>query len=465
MKHGLFSKLTGAALLIAPLMSAEAFADDKPPVSPDQPAPFSTSSRISANVEFALPALAAQINRRIPKRLATFDETISCVHRRVLGFRINANCDIAGYVERTGPVSLYGRGASVYGSFSIFGALSGQGHNRFTRRIKGDAEADTTVEAMATPRLRRDWSLDLNFSDRFHWNEAPVLHVLGRDIPLARYVEPRIRAQLARVSGQAAAKARTLDLHGKAAIAWRDAFQPIELSEDPQVWLQIEPKSAAFAGVRATQGVLRGSIEFTADARTYVGQAAPAVTPTALAPLGTDVSSPGTFDVILPIKVEYALLRDQILKAASEASKTGPTIRDVQIYPSNGKIVVGLLIAKPTDVGPTAGTWIYLSATPNVDQSNQTIGLQNVTAPLADVAQLIGKDAVQQLQKQASVSYHDAYQKLLAAANQKLTRPLKNGFRMEGHLGSAKIDKIALLPDGVDIAIKATGNLKILYGL
>ncbi|MGH7736894.1 MAG: DUF4403 family protein, partial [Candidatus Tyrphobacter sp.] len=76
---------------------------------------------MSATIEFALPALAADIDREIPRRLATIDERINCVHRRVLGFRVNANCDIWGYVERTGPVSLYGRGDRIIGAVPIYG--------------------------------------------------------------------------------------------------------------------------------------------------------------------------------------------------------------------------------------------------------------------------------------------------------------------------------------------------------
>ncbi|HUN94778.1 MAG TPA: DUF4403 family protein, partial [Bradyrhizobium sp.] len=162
-------------------LGSTAFAADKPPLAPDTVAPFTTDSQISATIEFGLPALAREIEKDIPRRLATIDDEVNCVHRRVLVFRVNANCDVWGYVERSGPVSLYGRGDRVYGSVPIYGALEGQGANRFTARIHGDAEARATVEAEARPELNRDWSLDLNFSDGFRWSDPPILHVLGRE--------------------------------------------------------------------------------------------------------------------------------------------------------------------------------------------------------------------------------------------------------------------------------------------
>jgi hypothetical protein len=126
-----------------------AFATDKPLLNPDPPSPLTTTSRVSATIEFGLTALASAIERDIPRRLATIDEEVSCVHRRVLGFRVNANCDIYGYIERTGPVSLYGRGDRVIGAMPIYGAVEGQGANRFTARIHGETEARATVEKPA----------------------------------------------------------------------------------------------------------------------------------------------------------------------------------------------------------------------------------------------------------------------------------------------------------------------------
>ena len=115
----------------------------------------------------------------------------------MLFWKVNANCDVWGYVERSGGVSLYGRGDRVYGSVPIYGVLEGQGANRFTARIHGETEASATIEATARPQLGRDWSLDLDFGDGFRWSEPPVLQVMGREIPLAKYAEPRIRSQLA----------------------------------------------------------------------------------------------------------------------------------------------------------------------------------------------------------------------------------------------------------------------------
>jgi hypothetical protein len=459
------SACAGLAALWLAGLGATAFAAEKPPLAPDTVAPFNTDSRISATIEFGLPALAADIEQDIPRRLATIDERISCVHRRVLFFKVNANCDVWGYVERSGPVSLYGRGDRVYGSVPIYGAIEGQGANRFTSRIHGETEASATVEAEARPQLNRDWSLDLNFNDGFRWSEPPVLHVMGRDIPIANYAEPRIREQLAHVRSRALATAQRLDLKGKAARAWQHAFEPIELSNNPQVSLQLTPRGVAFAGVRADGKVLRGSLELSGSAATYIGQSPPIVAPTALPSLGGNVSETGAFDVVVPIGIGYDSLKDRLTQAIAAIAPAGAlSVRDIDVYPSSGKLVIGLRIARTSETTPDAGRWVYLSGAAQVDEGGRTVRLADLAATTddEDVAAVVDP-IVEQLHDRMSVDYGIAYENLLNAANAKLTRPLKDGFRMEGSLNSAKLEHIYLSADGIVLALRASGELRIVY--
>jgi len=298
-------------IVIVPVLAAE-----KPAASPDQPATFATPSRVSAVVEFNASTWAAEIQRDIPPRLASIDERVTCVHRRVLFVKINANCDIRGDVARTSPVELHGKGDHVLGSVAIFGTVAGQGANRITSHIRGEAQARATVEAEARPELRGDWSLAPNFADGFHWDEAPYLHVLGRDIPLALGVEP---------------------------------------------------------------------------------------------------------------------------------------------------IVVALRIAKTSASGSSTGEWVYLAATPQVEADRQTHKSPDRDVAAGDLGEMFGNaQLLARLRQQLEMSYRTAYQKLIDAANQNLTRQLKNCFRIEGRLASASLDRVLLLSDGISIALRATGELKIL---
>lgn len=92
---------------IAVGLAGRALAADKPLRSLDEPTPLTVPSTISAAIEFGLTSLDHALERRVPKRLATFSQReTSCWHRRILGRDVNIDCMFSGYVEQTGPVSL-----------------------------------------------------------------------------------------------------------------------------------------------------------------------------------------------------------------------------------------------------------------------------------------------------------------------------------------------------------------------
>jgi hypothetical protein len=213
--------------------------------------------------------------------------------------------------------------------------------------------------------------------------------------------------------------------------------------------------------------VLRGSLELSGSAQTFVGQQPPAVTATALPALGHDVSEPGSFDVILPVRIGYDVLKDKIMQAvAAIPPMAGISIRDVDVYPSSGKLVVGLRVAKASDTDASAGQWVYLAGALQVDADGHAVRLSDLAATTEnDELTAMIAPLVTQLRDSVSVDYGIAYQNLLNAANAKLTRPLKDGFRMEGQLSSAKLENMYLPADGVVIALRASGGLRILYGM
>jgi hypothetical protein len=249
--------------------------------------------------------------------------------------------------------------------------------------------------------------------------------------------------------------------------AWQHAFEPIQLSDSPAVWLQMNPQSVSFAGMRANSRTLRGSIALSGTAETIVGQNPQAVPATPLPSLDHDVGAPGTFDVILPVRIGYDVLKDRLTQAiAAMPPVAGISVRDVDVYPSSGKLVIGLRVAKAGDTNPAAGKWVYLSAAIQVDAGGRAVGLSNVGIMTDDegLAPLIEPIAAQ-LGSKVNVDYGVAYDNLLNAANAKLNRPLKDGFRMEGQLSSATLQNVYLPADGIVIAVRASGELSILYGM
>ena len=79
--------------------------------------------------------------------------------------------------------------------------------------------------------------------------------------------------------------------------------------------------------MRANAKTLSGSIELSGTAQTIVGQNPPAVTATALPMLGDDVSTPGAFDVILPVRIGYDVIKEKLVAGDRRDAAGGGDLR------------------------------------------------------------------------------------------------------------------------------------------
>lgn len=458
--------------LLTASVATPAFADGKPPLVADTPPVTAADSSISATVQFSLSALDRALERKVPKQLATIDDAgRSCWSRRILGRMVNIDCEYSGSVRRTGPISLRAENGRLIAAMPLFGSVSGEGIGRFARLLHGTGEGKLMVYATARPHLRPDWSVSLDMSEGFRWQEPPTLQILGFRIDLTHYVEPKIRAQVARMQGEATASVAAMNIRGKAEAAWQQAFSAIKIVDTPAIWLKTTPRTVAFSGIHAHGDVLEGAIEIAGMTETSVGQQPSAPTPTDLPALGSDVTSAGKFSIVIPVAIGYDQIRQKIQAVMTlRAQSGGPAVQDISVYPSSGKLVAGLHLKS----GSTSndGAWIYLTATPQVDANAQTVQFSDLTV-IPDssatesslVALLNDPTLVQDLRQQASIAFQSEWQAILASANARLTRPLTGGFRSEGNLTSAGLSKISLLSDGVRIDLRASGDLKILYGM
>ena len=223
------------------------------------------------------------------------------------------------------------------------------------------------------------------------------------------------------------------------------------------------PQSVSFAGMQANSRTLRGSIELSGTAQTITGQNPPAVTATELPPLGQSIDAPGAFNVVLPVRIGYDVLKDRLMQAVQAMPPVaGFAVRDIDVYPSSGKLVIGLRVED------SAGTakWVYLSSALQADADGRMIRLSSLDVMTNDEGMSALVDPIAaQIGLKLNVDYGIAYDNLLNAANAKFNRPLKDGFRMEGNLSSAGLENVSLPADGVVIAVRASGELRILYGM
>jgi hypothetical protein len=274
-------------------------------------------------------------------------------------------------------------------------------------------------------------------------------------------VEPQIRAQASRVEGEIAAKMRALDVRQKAEAAWRRAFEPVQIADN--IWLQMSPQSVAFAGIHTRSDIFEGAIEFSGPVKTEFSGAAPPSSPTPLPAPGTDVTEPGHFEFLVPIPLDYQIIREAVRPIASDAFHM--SIQDVDVYPSDGNLIIGVKFAgPPSGVDVNSDGWAYLPVRMRTEGSEPVLQLDNSAA----VSPSAGAGANQpsllaDMVHRVTVNYKPQIEELLQRLNTKLNRDLGNGFRSEGHFSAAGVERIWLPKDRVQLVIRVAGDLGISF--
>jgi Domain of unknown function (DUF4403) len=441
-----------------------AHAVERPPVAPDRKMPLVMESRVSAVLSFSARLLAEELNREVPHRLASFDEQLTtCGHRR--GFvrrQVDIQCVVTGSIDRTAPVYLHAEGNRILAEVKLAGAVYGRGARGFGRLLHGVAQGAMDVFIESNPRLNANWSVDLNVAQSYRWTEPPTLRIFGRDIPIARYVEPQIRMHSRRVEREVTAKLRAIGLRQKAETAWRQAFTPVQIADN--VWIRMTPQKVAFGGLRTTSDVLEGAVEFSGPVETHVGATAPAVDPTPLPQVSSGVANPGHFEFLVPLMLTYQVLREAIQPVASQAFNA--TVKDVDVYPSNGKLVVGLQFdSPPAGVDATSDGWIFLTAQlkPDAAGSSLTLASSELLSAGPNKKSLDSSKILDTVRQKVLAEYTPQYDALLKQANAKLTRDLGNGFRSQGSFNSVHVEKVLLLKDNIEVVVRAAGRLRVVY--
>lgn len=174
-------------------------------------------------------------------------------------------------------------------------------------------------------------------------------------------------------------------VRAKVAEQWHPFSIKIDRSGQPPLFLNIEPKTAGFSGLAAEDSASK--IVVRVGVKAVLSPSEIATTGGTLPALDAAAANQGGLDINLQAVAPYDFLKNEL--AASMKGKTfkkdtaaGPIevrIEDVDLYPSNGALAVGLKIdAKlPGRWFDTTG-WVYLSGKPMPVQNGKAIAIENI---------------------------------------------------------------------------------------
>lgn len=309
---GAFWTATCLLMLSATGMGATAFANE------------TQLSSLSMPIAVSLAKLERLANERLPSRLATIRENDRvCVESKWLKTRIPftgewlktkvtpaIKCDIVGYVDRRGNLSVSGNEHSITISIPLHASIS-------ARDIGGviaseTATADVTIFVTGTPGLDSDWNPVLELETDFRWDNRPTLELFGFvDVTIGSKVEPRLRERLERLEDEVGEMLPALGVRERVAKAWREIQDPVRLSESPEAYLLFRPARVGFSGIQIAENRLRTYVGVEGNTNVVIGPK-PSVEPVQLQPVELiDGADPG-FSLNVPVFIHEEELQNTV---------------------------------------------------------------------------------------------------------------------------------------------------------
>lgn len=171
----------------------------------------------------------------------------------------------------------------------------------------------------------------------------------------------------------------------KIASQWHSFAIKIERENLPPLYLNIQPKSAAFSGIIPGSDQLRIAVRVGAQTVLSTNPVDTAVIP--LPPLDPLNADQGDLKVNLQAVAPYELLKQQLRQTFADQTfqrdvpggKVEVRVMDVDVYPSKDTLALGLKIdAKTPGSWFNTTGWVYLSGNPQVAEGGKAIHLENI---------------------------------------------------------------------------------------
>lgn len=445
-----------------PPRSEEPMILDQPPIS-----------FISVPVTLPLAEIERLANEEIPKVLTDKHERKRW-KTRVLGIKMSTSANIRTYVERTGPVRIAGRGERLRMAIPIF--FKARAKLRGAIRPSVSTDGNLTVFADLLLGFTEDWQPRVDVDPSFEWSEKPEIDLGPFDVRISDLVGDELEDLLEDKAQDLEEDAREeLAIIKEAEEEWAELHEPRELSDDPPVWLRIDPQEVFLKPIRSDQENVYLGFGITARLSTSVGPKPEPSPLKPLPPLRQDLPAEQGFAIHLPVFAGYKDIDEELnenyVGRAIELGQGGAlTPSNFEVYASAGNLVLGVSFAArtPGRILDTRGT-VYLTGKPVFDQETEELRIENfrftrlVDNPLVRTATWVLQDTLREELKQRLV-FNLAEQVADAKTdlNEYLNQPLDEHFALRGNIEKLTITDIQPHSQGLAIDLLAAGELEVL---
>ena len=295
-------------------------------------------------------------------------------------------------VHRDGPVTVGSGGDHLRLSvpLSIAGQAGFEGD--LARALHLDHKnfgGSLTATADVRLAIGSDWCPKLAVQPGYAWRDKARLEIVhGTWVDIDRIAGPKIQELMRSAAKKLERSVKCADVRRLAAKAWHPYDLPLHLPADTTLQVTATPLSIGLSAIRypANGVAVSAGIEARLEAATAPAQL-PA-TPPALPPLRPMAPGAGRVDLLVPVRIDYTTLQAMLVDRLAQhpivediaAGRISIAVDAVEIYPSGGRLAVGLGFAATTpEASMNATGWLYLVGRPVLDAATQTLRVEDLS--------------------------------------------------------------------------------------
>jgi hypothetical protein len=294
------------------------------------------------------------------------------------------------------------------------------------------------IDARVTFQVGADWSVNPEIELHYRWLDAPSTRVFGIDVGLRRQADRALQPRLDQLEQRWAESIKQkLNLRVRAEQGWARLQQPIVLSSDPPLWLQVDPGSIYWQPPRTNDETLQLLLGVKAKLQLVHGPAPEARKATALPELSLQAPDDPQLLLNLDVQAQYQSMTQSLQTALGGKSRTldysggSATVHfeEFQIYPSAPDLVLGARLRVEGLGFRDSRGWVYLRGRPSFDAQTQTLSIANIDFvgvtdnPLLQAASELLRDQIrEQLAAAAQMDLSDRLEQVQETAQSQLNQ-------------------------------------------
>lgn len=333
------------------------------------------------------------------------------------------------------------------------------------------AEGEVAMEFKTDFEINNAWDIitETDLIDH-EWLTKPRLKMGFIDVPVENLMSIILNKSSATITQQIDEQIESrLDLRYYIDEAWKTLEAPIEISRDPRLWLEIEPKSISMTPLKSNGQIVSSTIYIATNAAVSLGDQPEndVSQQKELPPLEFSKSASKGFQLNMIADVPYdeaaSLAKEHIVGETFQQGKYEVKIEDIDIYGSDDKLVV------ETDLSGSYDGKVYLEGIPFFNEAKNQIEMREVDYELKTknfLAKTMSWIFHKNFEKRIKENLVFPLDKQFETIKQKTAQQLKNfkvneNTSIQGILADIKIERTYLTPKSIRVQFASSGDLNL----